>query len=373
MTGKGGDGLYEVCFVSDELAVYGVGAHAPNFHVVKGKQPYDTRVHRLQQFLVVNSAIAGNRELRVIGGVGGSNIQDGAVTTTHLAPGVGVPFSTVAVSAYAVPALGVSGTLNVTNGATFAADQYIQAAGGATPFVGLITAIASNVLTVTTLQVGSTTPLPIGTVVAFGGPAIPAVSGLSAANGWAALPGVGIFQWGGIAAVAADGSAASTITFPVAFSGNAWQVIPTIDNAYQTNPWGLTIQVTALTATTAQVNVAGGPAGSTVTVRFSATGPSPTGSGAANGSAVFPQVAVLAWGSVASVAADGSAATAVVFPSAFGTACWQVMACIDNPYQTNPWGLTIQTDSPSKTGFNVNVAGAPASSTVTVRYYAIGL
>lgn len=79
-------------------------------------------------------------------------------------------------------------------------------------------------------------------------------------------------------------------------------------------------------------------------------------------------------GTVSGVKADGSLATTVVYANsfAFPTATLYVVACIKNAYQSNPWQLTIQTTSYTTTGFALNVAGAPASSTVAVDYIAVG-
>lgn len=96
------------------------------------------------------------------------------------------------------------------------------------------------------------------------------------------------------------------------------------------------------------------------------------GSFAANGYAYMPGGLLIQWASIASVAFDGAALTAVVFPIAFPTACFVVIPSIKNVYQTNPWAMTIQFDTPTVTGFNVNVAGAPASSTGTIAYIALG-
>ncbi len=97
------------------------------------------------------------------------------------------------------------------------------------------------------------------------------------------------------------------------------------------------------------------------------------GSFAANGYAYMPGGLLLQWASVNSVDFDGAALTAVTFPIAFPTACFVVIPSIKNVYQTNPWAMTIQFDTPTVTGFNVNVAGAPATSTGTIQYISLGL
>ncbi len=85
-----GDGQYEINFVSNELLVYGSGVNGPNIHVVKLTNglasPYDTRVLKMHTFTVVNGSIAGNRDVRNLGGVGNNNVMDGAFSTTKLDP-----------------------------------------------------------------------------------------------------------------------------------------------------------------------------------------------------------------------------------------------------------------------------------------------
>lgn len=79
-------------------------------------------------------------------------------------------------------------------------------------------------------------------------------------------------------------------------------------------------------------------------------------------------------GSKTGVPADGSSAVTIAYPAgfAFATATTQVFPSINNNYQANPWGLTIQQTAYTPTGFTVSVAGGPPSSTVTVDYLAIG-
>jgi hypothetical protein len=88
VTSATGDGQYEVNFVQNELLVYGSGLSGPNIHVVKLTSgipsAYDVRVLKLFNFLVVGGVVAGNRDLRVIGGIGNQNIQDGTISATKL-------------------------------------------------------------------------------------------------------------------------------------------------------------------------------------------------------------------------------------------------------------------------------------------------
>lgn len=92
----------------------------------------------------------------------------------------------------------------------------------------------------------------------------------------------------------------------------------------------------------------------------------------ANGYAILPGGLYLQWGSAINVAADGSAPTVVTFPAPFPNACFQFVPAIQNAYQTNNWGLSVQYDTPTKTNANVNVALGPAASTTTVSWFAIG-
>src|ERR1700722_6733429 len=88
VTSATGDGQYEVNFVENELTVYGTGVSGPNIHVVKLANgipsTYDVRVLKLYNFLVVGGAVSGNRDLRVIGGIGNQNVQNGALSTAKL-------------------------------------------------------------------------------------------------------------------------------------------------------------------------------------------------------------------------------------------------------------------------------------------------
>jgi hypothetical protein len=90
------------------------------------------------------------------------------------------------------------------------------------------------------------------------------------------------------------------------------------------------------------------------------------------GYVVLPGGIYLQWGTINGVKADGSGASAVSFPTTFPNACFGLSPSIQNAFQSNPWGLTVQWDTPTLSGFNLNVGGAPASSTVSVFYVAIG-
>jgi len=97
-----------------------------------------------------------------------------------------------------------------------------------------------------------------------------------------------------------------------------------------------------------------------------------SGSFAAAGYNILPGGLYIQWATVANVAADGSAATATSFPIAFPTACFVVIPVPKNVYQTNAWQLSAQYDTPTTTGCNLNVSGAPAGQTVSVSYIALG-
>jgi len=73
---------------------------------------------------------------------------------------------------YTIPAVNSSGTITLTANWGGIAPAYIQfAAGGTTPFIGLVTAGGGTTsLTVTTLQTGGTTTIPSGSTGAFAGP-----------------------------------------------------------------------------------------------------------------------------------------------------------------------------------------------------------
>lgn len=91
LTGATGDGDYYVVFVCNELAVYGVSTthpqvDGPAIHVVMRPTnnpigvPYDIRVHKMHQYLVVNGSLVGTRDLRVLGGVNSTNIDPGVLS-----------------------------------------------------------------------------------------------------------------------------------------------------------------------------------------------------------------------------------------------------------------------------------------------------
>jgi hypothetical protein len=91
-----------------------------------------------------------------------------------------------------------------------------------------------------------------------------------------------------------------------------------------------------------------------------------------NGYWVGPGGIYIQWGTVTGVKADGSGASAVTFSTTFPTAVFGLVATVENAFQSNPWGLTVQWDTPTVSGFNLNVGGAPASSTTSVFWIAIG-
>ncbi len=92
------------------------------------------------------------------------------------------------------------------------------------------------------------------------------------------------------------------------------------------------------------------------------------------GYVILPGGLIAQWGIATGVAADGAAATPVTFDYTFPTGLLGKPICgISNPYQTDPWSLSApQTDTETASGFNVNVAGGPVGSTVTIGYWAVG-
>lgn len=98
------------------------------------------------------------------------------------------------------------------------------------------------------------------------------VGAFTAAAGYAVMPGALYIEWGQQASVASDGSLATTVTFNTPFPTACFVVICQIVNAYQSTPRALTVQTTAVGASSFQVNVAGGVASETVTVHYMAIG-----------------------------------------------------------------------------------------------------
>ncbi len=104
VTGESGDGDYTLVFASNELAVYGTGVNGPAYHIVKRGntnpvgQPFDLRIHKIAQYLVVNGAIVGQRDLRVLGGVDSSNLDPGTLSTstTNVTTGTAPAVTTLA-------------------------------------------------------------------------------------------------------------------------------------------------------------------------------------------------------------------------------------------------------------------------------------
>jgi hypothetical protein len=88
VTGDSGDGTYEVNFVSDVNAVFGTGPSAPGVICTKSAGPfpglpYDPRVLKGYQFQVVNNAVIGNIDNRLVGGVQTDNIIPGTVSIAN--------------------------------------------------------------------------------------------------------------------------------------------------------------------------------------------------------------------------------------------------------------------------------------------------
>jgi hypothetical protein len=77
------------------------------------------------------------------------------------------------------------------------------------------------------------------------------------------------------------------------------------------------------------------------------------------------------WGS-GSVAADGSAATAVTYGTTLTTATVALVAGISNNYGTNNWAVTHSTSGESTSGFNMWAAGAPGGQSVNFWWIALG-
>jgi hypothetical protein len=75
-----------------------------------------------------------------------------------------------------------------------------------------------------------------------------------------------------VASVPADGSASVPVTYATPFLSSTTAITLSIINDYQTYPWALTAQETAVTASGFTLNVAGGPPGSTVSVGYIASG-----------------------------------------------------------------------------------------------------
>lgn len=97
--------------------------------------------------------------------------------------------------------------------------------------------------------------------------------GLNAATkGHVYLSGGVLLQWQKVASVAADGSVASTPTWDVAFPTALWGVFASVSNAYQTTNWHAVAQTDSETLAGCNLNVAGGPAGQTVSVWLFAIG-----------------------------------------------------------------------------------------------------
>lgn len=97
-------------------------------------------------------------------------------------------------------------------------------------------------------------------------------TGSFSTSGYIVLPGGIYVQWANQAGVNADGSGATAVSFPIAFPTGVFTVVPSINNAYQSNAWELTCHWDTATTTGFNINVAGGPSGKTVTVSYFAVG-----------------------------------------------------------------------------------------------------
>ena len=100
--------------------------------------------------------------------------------------------TTSTTAGYVVPAVLSSGTLSVLSTGLFAINQYIQINGGATPFIGQITAIGSSTsMTVETVVTGSASTISSGAIVSFGG-------GGGGGGGVSSITGPGGTETGGL-------------------------------------------------------------------------------------------------------------------------------------------------------------------------------
>ena len=85
VTASTGDGRYEVLFANDPLTDFAVLTHSPALLVIKGApSPYNVRVLRGWEFMVINGALVGSKDLRVYGGISANNINFG----NHPAPSI---------------------------------------------------------------------------------------------------------------------------------------------------------------------------------------------------------------------------------------------------------------------------------------------
>jgi hypothetical protein len=92
-----------------------------------------------------------------------------------------------------------------------------------------------------------------------------------------------------------------------------------------------------------------------------------------NDSIALPGGAILKWGKVTGVLADGSSTVTINFTSAFPNNLLSCGVFVSNNFQTNPWGLAApQTNTEGVGGFKFDVAGAPAASIVNCFWFAVG-
>lgn len=186
------------------------------------------------------------------------------------------------------PISGLATSLTLSSSAnlpTLAAGQIMaltlnDAATQAVFEVVYVTAISGAVCTVTRGQEGTTSQSWLAGDYAYASVTkgvLQALAGSGSSGGGTGyvILGNGVYlQWATIANVAADGSAAKTVSFPVPFPTACFGVgSPTIINAFQTNPWALGApQVDTVTTTGFNVNVQGAPAGSVVSIFYTAIG-----------------------------------------------------------------------------------------------------
>lgn len=90
---------------------------------------------------------------------------------------------------------------------------------------------------------------------------------------------------------------------------------------------------------------------------------------AASGFLYLPGGILIQWQKLSAVAADGSAATAATFTTAFPTNCWGVFTGISD---STAAGMFPKTNSETTTGCNVTVNGGYPGQTCNVWLFAIG-
>jgi hypothetical protein len=218
-TGQG-DGSYTVTFAWNEQAVYGPGnpqfdgdtetVVGPALHVCKRTKnnaiasPYDPRVHKLTEYLVVNGLITGQRDVRIMG-ASNSDLTSTASTT---ATGNSTASNVTSVGATAplassgglTPVISIASPIPVADGGTGTATPALVAGTGIT-IAGvwpdnMISSTGSGVSAVTasaplsstgggTPNISLSIPLPIadgGTGTAT--PALVAGTGITLSGAW---------------------------------------------------------------------------------------------------------------------------------------------------------------------------------------------